>query len=158
MTLTRRQLQAVALVASLALAACGDDDSAPSPRDGSVAACNRDNPCGDGLVCVDERCVAGGDVDVVIGSSVRGCEVLLEDGDGAQAVDVRFGEGVKGSFVRHAPRLALSFVATGDEAVSASDVVPVAVGSGVPKLLKTACIDKAGKALPKSAFEIGGQP
>jgi hypothetical protein len=158
MTLTRRQLAAFALVATLALAACGDDDSAAGPKDAAVAACNSDNPCGDGLVCVDERCVAGGDVDVVVDSAVRGCEVLLEDGADARAVSVRFGKGVKGSFVRHAPRLALSFVATGDQAVSASDVVPVAVGGGVPALVKTTCLDKAGKALPKSAFALGGKP
>ena len=158
MTLTRRQLVACALVASLALAACGDDDSAAGPKDGAVAACDNENPCGDGLVCVDERCVAGGNVDVVIDSAARACEVLLQDGNAAQAVSVRFGKGVKGSFVRHAPRLALSFVAAGDEAVSASDVVPVAVGAGVPALVKTTCVDKAGKALPKSAFAIGGKP
>ena len=157
MLVIRRQLAAVALCAALALVACGDDDDAANANpDAATAGCSSASPCDDGFVCVDERCVAGGDVDVEIDSAARACEVLLRDGEQAQAVGVRFGAGVKGSFVRRAPRLALSFVAAGDEAIAASDVVPTAVGAGAPELVTATCLDAKGKALPKSAFALGG--
>ena len=157
MTLTRRQLAAAALCASFALAACGDDDDASHANpDAATAGCSSANPCDEGFVCVEERCVAGGEVDVAIDSAARACEVLLRDGKEAQAVDVRFGASVKGSFVRRAPRLALSFVAAEDKTIAASDVVPTAVGAGLPELVTATCTDAKGKALPKSAFALGG--
>lgn len=155
-----RGFSCVALIAMLAVAACGDDDdggATDAGADGSTAACDSENPCGAGFVCVDERCVAGGDVSVAISPAARACEVLLQDGDDAEAVSVRFGEGAKGSFVRRAPRLALSFVADDDHAVSAASVVPVAVGGGVPSLIKATCFDKDSKELPETAFTLGGR-
>jgi hypothetical protein len=81
--------------------------------------------------------------------------VLVSDAPGAQAVGARFGGTVKGSFVRRAPRLGLSLVATKDAPIDASDLAFAVQGSAEPDLVSVSCFDGAGKALPASAFQVG---
>ena len=110
--------------------------------------CGAGDTCDAGLVCVDGTCVT--EVVAATGLSLpagaRGCEVLLGEGAG-RVTDVRFGAGVRGTFIREAPRVAITVVTTGD-ADFADGVVEV-LGTGTPPAtVETArCVDAAGAVI-----------
>jgi hypothetical protein len=152
------------LIATLPwLTGCGDDDGAkPAAADGGVTTgsgasgevCSPDKLCADGLVCSSGRCAAGGALTLSVDSAARGCELVLTDGPKAKVTEVRFGDGVKGSYVRRAPRVGLSFIAAKDEAIPGAQISLVVAGDGQPTVARTTCVDSKGKALPKAAVSV----
>jgi hypothetical protein len=153
----------LALLAVLTFAACGDDEGAkPVAADGGTGTgtsasgevCSADKLCGEGLVCSSGKCAAGAALTLSVDSAARGCELLLTDGPDAKVSDVKFGDGVKGSHVRRAPRLGVSFISLKDEAIPGAQISLVVAGKGEPKVVKTNCVDAKGKTLPKAVVSL----
>ena len=67
-----------------------------------------------------------------------------------------YGEGVKGTFVREAPRVALSFIANEDSPIPGSDVQLRILGSGTDVAIdKVECADKDGAPLDGAMVSLG---
>jgi hypothetical protein len=144
-----------------AAAACGDDDGKHPVDAGtqtgsgkSGEACSVDKLCGEGLVCSSGKCAAGGALTLNVDGAARGCELSLTDGADAKVTEVRFGDGVKGSFIRRSPRLGVSFISAKDEAIPGGQISLVVAGDGEPKIARTACVDSKGKTLPKAVVSL----
>jgi hypothetical protein len=153
----------VCLLATLSvIVACGDDGGSKPPVDagtqtGSAAsgeACNADKLCSDGLVCSSGKCATGAALTLSVDSAARGCELSVVDASDAKVTDVKFCDGVRGSLIRRAPRMGLSFIAAKDEAIPGAQISLVVAGKGEPKIEHTACVDSKGKALPKAVVSL----
>lgn len=116
-----------ALSTLVTLAGCGDSGSSKSTpaTDGGIS--------GAGVTVSDPN--------------ARGCEVLLLEG-GARVDSVTFDDTVKGTFIREAPRVAVSFVAAGDAPIAAGAVqVSLSGGAGDVEVKTVHCVDAQAKPL-----------
>ena len=139
------------LWAVVGLAACGGDDSSSDTCKPGAAGCEclKDNVCDDNLTCTDGKCAGTFDVGVAVSDpAARACDVLLSETT-AQVSSVGFDESVKGSYVRQAPKVAVSFVSAKDAPISGSGISLKLVGSGTDgiEVVSTKCADAQGKAL-----------
>lgn len=134
---------------------CGDDGGkAKTDNPPAAASCSAAVACADGSVCLDGKCVAGESRGIVVPGNARGCELVLTDVANAQVASVAFGSGVKGSFVRRAPRTGVSLIADGDHGIDEKGASLVLAGSGDPTISKVACVDNAGAAIPNASVSF----
>jgi hypothetical protein len=91
----------------------------------------------------------------VSNANARGCEVLLTE-KGGKVQRVTFEGSVKGTFLREAPRVAVTFVSKEDSPIAAG-VVKIEGGplSGV-EVTKVSCVDKSGAKLPDTKITLVG--
>ena len=136
------------LIAWMSVAACADDDSAGTPASASqVMTCTETTACGDGKVCQAGACVAAKGAGLRVDAAARGCEVLLEDTETAKIARAEFGAEARGSYLRRAPRTALSFIAATDVSLGGGAARVLFAGDGQPKLLDSECVGADGKKL-----------
>jgi len=112
--------------------------------------------CQGGLACVDDTCQAAAGSGLFVGNAdVRACDVLLEK----EGADVQYAPGVLGVTARDGARLALSFAARTDAALSGP--VGALVGAdgqaldvtGLPPV-KVECYDRHGAAVAAPGVEL----
>lgn len=132
---------------------CGDD-AKPQPTPPGNDSCSAAVACETGKVCLDGTCVAGESRGLVVPGNARGCELLLTDAANAKVAAVSFGAGVKGSFVRRAPRTGVSLIADGDHPIEETGANLVLAGDGDPALSKVQCVDANGNPLPNAAVSF----
>ncbi len=135
------------LLLCLSSCSCGPK---PCSEGEAGCACRAGNTCDDGLACgSDGKC---GAVEVrgvhVSDAAARGCEVVLGEQAGTTVTGVVFKNGLKGAFVREAPRVAVTFVAGGDQAIAAGSVEVRLSGSAPSVTLASgSCVDSKGARL-----------
>ena len=88
-------------------------------------------------------------------AAARGCEVLLQEQSSSSLVSVAFKNGVEGGFFREAPRVGLSFVAGGHNALSDGSVELHLVGekSGL-SVGRASCVAAKGQRLPQVTVPV----
>lgn len=121
-------------------------------------ACRAANSCDEGAVCgPDGVCAAPGFVSLVVSDpAARGCEVLLTEGAGATVALAKFDSTAVGTFLREAPRVAVTFVAANDAAFSASGAqlgLTAGQASGLT-VTKATCVDAKGAVLPNATVSL----
>jgi len=80
-------------------------------------------------------------------ANARACDLLLRE-RGSRVTDVSFGDTVKGTFVREAPNVAVSFAATGDSSMASSEIALTFAGDGTDiEVAKVECADADGKSI-----------
>lgn len=130
---------------SLAGCACG-----PTCEPGSLScACKENDVCDDALVCGgDKKCATPTLATVTISApTARGCELVLDERAGTTVAAVRFKGGAEGTWLRQAPRVAVTFVAGGDSPVSGQvELGLVGPASGV-SVAKAGCVDVDGQRI-----------
>ncbi|MDD9942450.1 MAG: hypothetical protein OXU20_15535 [Myxococcales bacterium] len=123
----------VAVACVLLLLACGGDSDDKHPTETSAEARTQ--------VSIDDR--------------ARACDLLLVEGDSPVA-DVHFGEGVQGTYVREAPRVAISLIAMEDTALPAAPVdIRFASGAGDVSLSDVRCADASGDVIDDPKVTLG---
>lgn len=141
-------LLSVSLVSALALSGCACGPTECTPGTASCA-CTADTTCDTGLVCGPANtCLPPTTAGVAVDdAAARGCEVLLTEAPGTTVAAVTFKNGVQGTWIRQAPKVAVSFVAGGDSAIGANvELGLVGAASGVT-VTKAACVDRLGQRL-----------
>lgn len=135
---------------------CGDDDGKKSAEQmpPASAGCSAAMACAAGSVCLDGKCVEGEARGIIVPGNARGCELMLTDGSDVRVASVSFGSGVKGSFVRRAPRTGVSMIADGDHAIEETAASLVIAGSGDPAVSKVACVDSAGAPIANATVSF----
>jgi hypothetical protein len=135
------------------LLACGDDDDASSSMcvaGNAGCPCLEDDACSsEDLTCMAGTCQGTFDVGVTVSNkNARGCDVLVTE-QGSRVADATFGETVKGTFVREAPKVALSFISTSDAPIDGNGIQLQLIGAGSDGLQveSVECADRAGKPL-----------
>jgi hypothetical protein len=98
-------------------------------------------------VCEEGTCVAAKGAALRVDAAARGCEVLLEDTDAVKIASAQFSGVARGSYLRRAPRTAVSFIATSDAPIGSGDARVLFAGEGQPKLLESDCVGADGKKL-----------
>jgi len=152
----------LALAASLSVAC--DDDGGDSPAsmceaDPLHCTCSEEEPCPKGFTCEQSECVAENATGIIIGSAdARACEVLLLE-DSARVSGVDFSENVRGTFLRQAPRIAVSLTRRMDSSFEAADLTVRSVGSnGGLSLAHAECFGERGVALKDARVYLESQP
>ena len=114
-----------------------------------ACACLEGGSCSEGLVCAaDRKCAPAVSAGVQISdAAARGCEFLLTEAPGAEVVMVEFKNGARGTWIREAPRVAITVVAGGDTALA--DAVQLGVTGSIANLSlsKASCVDQTGQRL-----------
>jgi hypothetical protein len=85
----------------------------------------------------------------IAAAGARGCEVLLTESGGAAVEGVAFDRSLKGTFIREAPRVAVSFVSVGDQPIAAG-AVRVTLGAGAFSgitVQSVSCVDDKANAI-----------
>ncbi|MCA9574855.1 MAG: hypothetical protein R3B40_26710 [Polyangiales bacterium] len=137
------------LLALLLAPGCGGGNDRPPTCAGDPGtlgcACVDGTTCDDGLVCSESLCASPDLRELSVGSpEVRGCEVLVTESDGVVA-NVTFASSLEGTFIRQAPRAAISFVTQADSAVPGGAIQVAVTGASSGVVLTTAnCVDAAG--------------
>jgi len=123
----------------------------------AMCACKPDNVCDTGLVCgADMKCGAGSVAGFAVSDpAARGCELVLTEAGTTAISKVTFKEGVVGTFIREAPRTAVSFVADKDATIptGAVEVALSGDGSGVT-VSSVSCVNAAGEKLAGATVSI----
>ena len=103
-----------------------------------------------GLVCgADGKCggVTAKGVRIV-DSAARGCELLLTEAAGTTVANVTFSNGLKGTWVREAPKVAVTFVAGDNAAITDGSVQLGLTGTNAAvSLAAGSCVDLNGARL-----------
>jgi hypothetical protein len=105
--------------------------------------------CNTGLVCGgDNLCVAPVAATVQIpDAAARGCELVLTEAPGTEVVAVTFKNGAKGTWLRQAPKVAVTVVSGGDTALTgAIDLGLTGPASGLA-VSKGGCVGVNGQRL-----------
>ena len=86
--------------------------------------------------------------------NARGCEVLFIEG-GATIEGVTFDATVVGTFIREAPRVALSFVSAADAAMAVGSIRVAVKGDASQLVVKSVkCVDAKAVALPEASVTL----
>lgn len=137
------------VTAALALSGCNCNPTNCDPGT-NACACKSGSVCNDGLACSNNVCAPPVAAGLQIDAAARGCELLLTESGTSTVVSANFKNGVKGTFIRHAPQVAVTFVAAGDSAIGAN----VELGLGGPAsgltVTKSNCVDVKGARLTSS--------
>src|SRR5690606_1935835 len=110
--------------------------------------CRSDGSCDADLACEAGTCVPD-TVEVtglVLPAGARGCEILLEE-TGGTVRDVTFASGVRGTFIREAPRVAIAVVSDGDADFADGAVAVLGTATPAAALVSATCVDAAGAPL-----------
>jgi hypothetical protein len=133
----------VVLLSVLALSGCNCNPPNCEPGVASCA-CKTGDVCNEGLACVDSKCVPPVAAGLQVDAAARGCELLLTESGTSTVVSANFKNGVKGTFIRQPPRVAVTFVSGGDTAIGNN----VELGLGGPAtgvtVTKSSCVDVKG--------------
>lgn len=163
------------LVATLwSLGACGGDDKPRSdtttPDTDTTAdvtpdttsceglAGTRDCPCRDDLgcdgdlTCIEGVCQAVVATGLELPAGARGCEVLLSES--SRVSEVRFAAGVRGTFIREAPRVAIAVVQELDADFAPGAVEVLGAGSPLATVVSARCVDAAGAVIPNASVTL----
>ncbi len=152
----------ILLTAALAAGCAG----APSTPDGGACtagtagcACLPDDRCTGGLVCDTGLCRDADRRELVVRDGrARSCEVVLVE-NGTEVVGVDFGAGVRGTFIREAPRTAVTFLRDADAAFGAGAVTVRSTDAlGTVGLRRGRCFDRDGAELGADALGMGIAP
>jgi hypothetical protein len=143
----RTFLSCVSVVAVLMLSGC--------PAKPECKAGEQECPCIDGTSCAgalacraDLTCGAA----VVAGvqfndASARGCELVLTEAEGTEVANVEFKNGATGSWLRQAPKVAITVVAGSDTSLAGSVVLSLTGASSGLSVGKATCVDIDGHSL-----------
>ncbi len=110
--------------------------------------CTTEMTCTDGSMCTGGKCACAMVKGLQIQSDeARSCEVMFQEASGT-FVGATYADGVKGSFRRHAPKVALAISQTKDEKFPSGAVKLQISGveSGV-KIKTSKCFNAAGKVI-----------
>ncbi len=147
-----RALLVVLLSSLLAGCACN-----PQCEPGALnCACKEASACNDALVCGgDNTCVAPTLATLqVTDANARGCELVLTENEGTTVAAVTFKNGLEGTWVRQAPKVAVTFVAGGDSAVSGQVELGLTGPASGVSVSKTGCVDVRGQRLAGVAASV----
>lgn len=133
------------LMLSLALVLGGCNCNPPCDPGAATCACKEGSVCNDGLACgADNKCVPPVAAGLQVDAAARGCELLLTESGATTVLTANFKNGVKGTFIRQAPKVALTFVSGGDTAIGSN----VELGLGGPTsgitVTRSSCVDVKG--------------
>lgn len=111
--------------------------------------CAEGTSCTAGLVCSSgNTCVAPVAAGVQISdAAARGCELLVAEAAGTEVVSVSFKNGARGTWIRQAPKVAISVVAGADTALAGSIDLGLTGASSGLTIAKSACVDVKGQRL-----------
>ncbi len=156
--LSRSLLAALAL---FAVAGCGDDD-ADTPDAGSCApgsagcACLEGSMCAMGLMCDTGLCRAVDVITLDVGdANARSCEVVIVE-DRTRLLAVDFAAGTRGTFVREAPRTAVTFTRETDTPFDDRAItIRRSEGTGASLTLQRGrCFDKNGNEIAGMTLRV----
>ncbi len=118
-------------------------------------ACKPGNACDDGLTCTGNVCGEGVSSGVVVSSpNARGCDVLLEE-KGVRVEKVAYDSTVKGTFIRQAPRVALSFVSASDAPIPNGAIKLTLSGpSAQVAVAKVTCVDSKAAPIADATIKL----
>jgi len=151
-------------LSAVALSGCSCSDESDSPAGAECTPgaesceCRNGTECDNGLACSGGVCVAATQSGVVVSDpNARGCEVLLvEQGSKIQAVD--FGQSVRGTYVREAPKVSLSFISTTDVAITGISVSMLGgaggAGATAPTVQSVSCVDRSAQPLADATVTL----
>lgn len=128
---------------------CNPQNCTPGAQ---ACACVDGATCNTGLVCgSDNLCVAPVSAGVQIpDAAARGCEMVLTEAAGTEVVAVTFKNGAKGTWIRQAPKVAVTVVSGGDSALTgAIDLGLTGPAAGL-SVSKAGCVDVSGQRLNTS--------
>lgn len=129
----------------------GDTSSCDGLSGTANCPCRTDLTCDSGLVCANAVCVPETRSGLVLPAGARGCEVLLEEA--GKVSDVRF-TGVRGTFVREAPRVAVAVTQETDADFAAGSVEVLGSGSPVVTVVSARCVDTTGAVIPNATVTL----
>lgn len=138
------------LVILSALAGAGCQCTPPACTPGTQAcACLESGACNDGLACAsDQKCAPAVAAGVQISDvTARGCEFVVTEAPGTEVVSVVFKNGAKGTWLREAPRVAVTVVAGSDAALGDAIALGLTGTASSLSLSKASCVDLKGQRL-----------
>lgn len=114
-----------------------------------ACACLESGACNDGLACgSDQKCAPAVAAGVQVADvSARGCEFVLTEAPGTEVVSVTFKNGAKGTWIREAPRVAVSVVTGSDTAFADAIQLGLTGAASSLSLSKASCVDLKGQRL-----------
>ena len=122
----------------------------PACKPGTQAcACLEGGACNDGLACAsDQKCAPAVAAGVQISDvAARGCEFVLTEAPGTEVVSVVFKNGAKGTWIREAPRVAVTVLAGSDAALGDAVQLGLTGAASSLALSKASCVDLKGQRL-----------
>ncbi len=130
---------------SLSGCTCG----APCAPGAQSCACKEGSQCNDALACNPSNvCVPPVAAGLQVSDALaRGCELLVTESAGSTVLSAAFKNGVKGTFVREAPKVAITFVSGGDTALGANVELGLSGPASGLTVGKTSCVDVKGQRL-----------
>lgn len=150
-------MRTLAIAAALSLIAACSKTSKDCRTGTNECSCKENAACDPGLVCRhDNTCGSAFAATVVVSdAAARGCEAVLTGQAGTSISTVTFNEGVVGTSVREAPRVAVSFVSSADVPLPAGGVKLGLSGpaSGVA-ISKATCVDSKGAVLANAGLSV----
>ena len=146
------------VLATLALSACGKSTTTDTPAAADAATSAQDvTSAPDVTSGSDTSDVADPGVKngITIGDpNARGCEILLTEGT-ARIESVTFDATVVGTFIREAPKVAISVVAAKDAPLAAGAIQLVVKGDVAQiKVKKVSCVDGKAATLTSTAISL----
>ncbi|MCP4541188.1 MAG: hypothetical protein GY832_28980 [Chloroflexi bacterium] len=170
-----RSILFIFVLASIAMAGCKDGKKS-SATDGGIGdggtdgtdgtdgecekgtancACKEGDTCDDGLTCVDGICKSQSSDGLSISDPLaRSCEVLVEENDIRVVGLTKDETKIKATFVRQAPKVAITFYALKDAAIADGTLGIRYTGGGSMAIKKTSCADAKGKILTGATVTI----
>ncbi len=142
------------VLAAFVLAGCACNP--PCDAGALNCACKEAQACNDALVCsADNKCIAPTMATVrVTDPAARGCELVLNEREGTTVAAVSFKNGLEGTWVRQAPKVAVTFVAGGDSAVSGHVELGLSGPASGVTVTRTGCVDVRGQRLAGAAASV----
>lgn len=147
-----KKLAIVVMLSFLASCTCGTKTCPP----GSNECPCKENACDTGLVCqANNTCGAAVAATIAVSDlGARGCEVVLTE-QGTTVANVSFADGVVGTSVREAPRVAVSFVSATDAQLPTNGVkLGLSGASSGLVVSKVTCVDSKGVKLPGATLSV----
>lgn len=111
--------------------------------------CREGGACDEGLACAsDQKCAPAVAASVTVAdANARACEFILTESAGTEVVAVTFKHGAKGSWVREAPRVAVTVAAGSDAALGDTVQLGLTGATTGLALSKGSCVDVKGQRL-----------
>ena len=137
----------IAVLGLVVLAGCNCNPPCTPGTQG--CACLTGSTCNTGLVCSTEmKCAAAVTLNVQVSdATARGCEFVLTEAPGTAVVSVDFNNGAKGTWIRQAPKVAVTVVAGGDAALNGAMSLGLTGPASGLAFSKVSCVDVKGQRL-----------
>ena len=135
----------IAMTLGLAVVLSGCNCNPPACDPGTtMCACKEGGVCNEGLSCgADNKCAPPVAAGLQVDAAARGCELLLTEA-GSTVVSANFKNGVKGTFIRQPPKVAVTFVSAGDSAIGNNVELGLSGPSSGLTVSRSACVDVSG--------------